>query len=634
MLLNLILLFFVATTAYADDRAVAVTQALTKVQEKVADQNSWEGQNADQPYVTLLSEYETVINPDWSYTENYHIRIRVQQDGGKDLGTWPIFYNKSREEIKEIKAFVETPDGKRQEATRIEDVPAYDDSVMYGDMMVKLVTLPELSIGSMLDVSVKSRVKSKEITNHFFDEVVYPGVPTKFARFTYIFPENKNIVFKNHASDYKPIIEKLDGRIKYSFVFEETKEIAQELLMPPLSEIEGGLYLSSITDWKDVADWFRRLTIKNIVEDEAIVKKVQDLIKDAKTPMDRARAIVEFIQNSFRYVALNFGDHMVEPHNIVQVYRERYGDSKDISLLVKYMLEIAQIKANIALMNSEFSPNPLNVLPTPSIFEHVILEVDIEGKKVFIDPVIRGFDIGQFPADFDNANIFVIEDTGIFRFEKMPIADAIEHQLINKTEVTVKANGSAIFDVKVTLPIEASQSFRSQWEEMSEEDKNEFYNGMRLSFAKDGRMISHKAIGLEQRYGPVEFQLQYESPKAYPIVNNMLLLKEQQQNDLPMFEAEQRLYPIFFPTNSTINTTYVYHVPEGLKVDFVPKSYVLKFDFADITVDYVVVAKMVTMTSNYVIKRSTIDPKRYQEVKDFRNEIQKKNDQYIVLKIE
>src|SRR5690242_16988873 len=74
------------SAAHADDRAVAVDKALTQVQEQKAVAQSWEGQNADKPYVVLLNEYETKLNPDWSYEETYHTRIKIQKDAAKELG--------------------------------------------------------------------------------------------------------------------------------------------------------------------------------------------------------------------------------------------------------------------------------------------------------------------------------------------------------------------------------------------------------------------------------------------------------------------------------------------------------------------------------------------------------------------
>ena len=94
------------------DRSHAVEQALSSVEEKQVNPKSWEENNSDQPYIGLLTETDTTIHDDWSFDEDYHARVKIQKEAAKRLGQWPIYYNKSREEITDIKAFVETPDGR------------------------------------------------------------------------------------------------------------------------------------------------------------------------------------------------------------------------------------------------------------------------------------------------------------------------------------------------------------------------------------------------------------------------------------------------------------------------------------------------------------------------------------------
>ena len=108
---------------------------------------SWEENNNDQPYIGLLTETDTTIHEDWSFDEDYHARVKIQKEAAKNLGQWPIYYNKSREEITDIQAFVETPDGKKLEATDIKDIQAYDQSPLYADMRLKVISFPKISIG-------------------------------------------------------------------------------------------------------------------------------------------------------------------------------------------------------------------------------------------------------------------------------------------------------------------------------------------------------------------------------------------------------------------------------------------------------------------------------------------------------
>src|SRR4051794_39950325 len=98
MLIRIVLfmvLVLTALPAHAGERDVNVANALTMVQEQKAVAQSWEGRHSDLPYLALLNESETTINADWSYEETYHVRLKILSEAAKQLGQWPIYYNKA-----------------------------------------------------------------------------------------------------------------------------------------------------------------------------------------------------------------------------------------------------------------------------------------------------------------------------------------------------------------------------------------------------------------------------------------------------------------------------------------------------------------------------------------------------------
>ncbi len=615
----------------ADERDRSVDQALTLAAEKRAGAQTWEGQNTDQPFISLLNEYEIKVEPDLSYTETYHVRVKVQQESAKELGEWPIYYNKSREEITEVKAYVETPQGRKVSSTHMQDLEVYNHAPMYSDMKVKVVSLPQVNVGSVIDVTVKTKALRKEIPGHFWDEIPYPASPTKYARHTYIFPEDQKVEVKHFREDHKTIVEKQEGAVKYSFIFEETEPLREEEMMPVPDEIRGGLFLSTIHDWKIIADWYRDLMKKNTISSSEIEAKTLSLIQDKPTLREKARAIFEFIQDDFRYVSMSFGDHTVEPHATDVIFKNRYGDCKDLALLAKQMLQIAGMTSHICLLSGEFSGDPRKALPSPVLFEHVILELDFDGQRYFVDPRIRGFGFGELPSGYDNAHVLVITDEG-FRFDNLPIAGETGRSVISESQAHIRPDGSAIFDARVLLPLEASQGFRDAWKSSTDENKKQFLELLEARFSQGGTMLSHELKGLENRYGPVELNLKYESPAAYPLVNDMILVKEADPSDIPEFSASQRTYSIFLPTNALIENVNIYHVPEGFEVDFLPKDYALAIDFIDVRAQYAARGDTVSVHTTYRMQRATVLPERYPEVKNFRNALYQKNEQYVVLK--
>ena len=112
----------------------------------------------------------------------------------------------------------------------------------------------------------------------------------------------------------------------------------------------------------------------------------------------------------------------------------------------------------------------------------------------------------------------------------------------------------------------------------------------------------------------------------------MVLLKEEQQEDVPNFSEDTRHFPIFVPTNSLIINRNTYHIPEGLKISFVPQDYNLATSFMQVSTKYTKGDGTITVESIYHLKRVAIPMQGLADVKKFRDELAQKNELYIILK--
>ena len=614
------------------DRTQAVAQDLNKLEDKAIDPNLWEEKNSDQPYIGLLAETDTIIHDDWSFTQDYHARIKVLKDAAKSLGQWPIYYNKSREQITEIEAFIETPDGRKLVAADIRDLPAYDKSPLYADMRLKVISFPTINIGTVIDVRVKTKVLKEEIPGQFWDEVTYPSIPTKYARYTYVFPENKLVHFSAYNNDSQPLITKTNGTVKYSFIFENTAYTETEEFMPPPDDVIGVLSLSSMTDWKQVADWWREQINANTVdEDPAIKQKALDLVRTKTNDMDKVRAIMEFIQDGFRYVPMSIGDHSVSMHSTTESFKSHYGDGKDLSILARQMLKIAGIDANICLFSGEFNGDPQHRLPIPSAFDRVMLAVKAGAQEYFIDPQTKGFDLGEWPSSYDGGHVLIIGPDS-YSFKDLPAAEATMHAMVSTSDIFLTDDGSADFKVHVKMPVEASVDFKNSWDPKDDSSKDKFFKNLQASFAQGGKITDEDVKGLETRYGPVEFDFKYGAEHVYQMANDMVLLREEQQGGMPDFSEDKRRYPVFLPTNSMVINHNTYHIPDGLKINFVPQDFSLKTDFMEASVKYTRGEGTIRVDSIYHLKRVHIPKHSFAQLKAIREALDKKDDLYIILK--
>lgn len=583
------------------------------------------------PFIALVHEYDVTVNDDYTYDEVYHSRIRVNEEDVKDLGQWPVYYNKSREQILSIKAYVESADGKKVEAKQIEDDALYPEAPAFDDMRVKVIKLPTVMAGQIIDVTIKSKTLTKEIPLSFWHMVPLPVIPTDLARYQYSFPQSLNVQFKSYATDIKPVITKSNDRVNYLITLKKAKGIPNEDYSLPEEDILGAMSFSTISDWGEIARWFKESVQKAIVDDADISVKSLELVAPFKTPKEKLKAILEFVSDNFKYVAISPGDHGVSLHETKDVFKRQYGDAKDLTILIKQMLGIAGIDANICLFSGEFNGDPQHKLPNPNVFDHLILQVNLDGKWVYVDPQAKGFDLGQFPSSYDNAYVMVLDDRG-FHFDQLPVSSEDINGIESRNEVKIEADGSATFEVTMTLPIEQSVQFKEQWAGSTSEQQDKFFEQMQSQVTPGGKILNRQITGVKDRYGQVTLNFTYQVPRIYPLVNNMILLKEPDQSHLSDLQDENRETPLFFPTQMRVHHVNVYHIPEGYEVDFLPESYELKSDFMETIVKYRRDENVVTVDALYRTKRMRVPVNRYNEIKAFRANLLNKNEQYVVLK--
>ena len=147
IILVVLLVFAAQVASYADESP------------QVSD---FENKNKDSKAIFLLKSINIQVNEDWSYVTHVHKIIKIFKEEAKDLGEIPIEYQSSVDKFGKVKAFTLTPDGKKHHYTKIQDIKI-NDSQMYSDSMVKIITLPEVNIGSILDHEYT--ITSKDLQN-------------------------------------------------------------------------------------------------------------------------------------------------------------------------------------------------------------------------------------------------------------------------------------------------------------------------------------------------------------------------------------------------------------------------------------------------------------------------------------
>ncbi len=598
---------------------------------------SFEDKYKDRDAISLFFDVNIKINEDWSYVFKVHQKTKILKEEARVLGEIQLGYDKARDKITVDQAYSITPDGKKHRYSKIQDLKSYDGYPIYSDSMMKVITLPEVNVGTVIERETTRVSQGLPMEHAFWYQYDFNfDVPAKEVNFTITWPKKLKIQYKAFSLAYQPRITETPKTITYSWKIQDVapEEKAEEYLPLPTAEsFKDTVEFSSIAGWGDVSKWYYALVQKNLKSDKAIEAVVGGLIKDKSSVKDKTRAVLEYIQDNFRYVSMSFGQNSLEPHPTDEVFRNKYGDCKDLSLLCMAMLKAAGINSYAALFNTEYSiSDPKYDLPSPSLFDHVVLLVEdkISGN-FYVDPVLKGYDIGEFPSAYQGAYTFIIDGQG-GRFDRFPIFDEKRNFTKSAMNIALDEDGSALFDTEYTWELDSSIRMRDSMKAMDKEAEAKFYQSLDASLVSGGEMLERRIDGLDKKYGLVKGHAKYKKKDAFPLDGNMMII------DIPGFARgldftqKERKNPIFFPAHTLAEEIAAYKIPQGFIVAHLPDNISLKMGFFEMTREYKRQGDAISVIETTRFKRSQYPKEDFIKFKDFSDKLPGKSQQRIVLK--
>ncbi|PIY82321.1 MAG: hypothetical protein COY78_07745 [Candidatus Omnitrophica bacterium CG_4_10_14_0_8_um_filter_44_12] len=598
---------------------------------------SFEEKHLDKEAIFL--EYSTIIkvNEDWSFRKEDHKRLKILKEDAKFMGEIPIPYDKENDKFVEISAYTTTPDGKRHKYTKATDISLYPSYPVYSNMMVKMITMPEVNVGSILEYRVVIESKGMPIKNAYWKDLYFmPSTPIKFMKTTVILPKKLNIQYKEFNLTHKPKITQDSAAITYAWeisdVYDDRKP--EEYLRPPQAgDAPEGVEFSSIKSWKDVSDWYYALAQKNLKVTPDIEAATRKIISGKAALKDKARAILEYVQDNFRYVSMSLGEYSLEPHPTDEVFKNKYGDCKDLSLLCAAMLKAAGIEADVALFRDEFSiADPKNDLPIPTLFDHVIVLVkDEKGKNFYADPQLKGYDIGEYPLYYQNAYTFVITQDG-GKFGRLPIFAEERSYIKQDIKTVINSDGSALNETTSLWPLDTSIETREQMKSLDNTEKEDLYQRLNAMLSDGGEVLERRWDNFDSRYGRVKSYIKVRQRDAYIVSDGMIVLDISGYRREIEFTKEKRENSMFFPSDTCDETITTYHVPKGFGALSIPEDFKKDIGFFSVIREYKQDKDKITIREVAKQKRLEIPKEDYPKVKEFFDKLPRSTQQRIVLK--
>jgi len=404
--------------------------------------------------VIIKDEQKVRVWEDGTVEEkNYSLFKVLNQRGIEKIGELSLQYDATDELLTINQVRVISPLGKviKVGKKHIRDVSLYNNFPLYSNARARIISLPSLEEGSIVELSYTKKILNLIDDKFFSSFFQFSSLePVMRSSYSIAFPKdmgiknreiNRAYKDKNARFSFKKDMDK-KGYVLCQWRGEDISQIIPEPNMVAVSSIANGYALSNFSSWDQVYNWWWNLAKDKIEPDNPSIKQaVAGLISGAKDDRAKASAIYTFCTRDVRYVAVEYGRAGYEPHSASEILSNMYGDCKDQSILLVSMLRCAGIEAYPVILATWEHPDMEKSFPA-LYFNHAIAVCKIDGEWVYMDPTTYVVPFGFIPIDDQDRNVLVFTEDGLI-INKTPFIDSAKSVL--KKDIVIEFTSDDAF---------------------------------------------------------------------------------------------------------------------------------------------------------------------------------------------
>jgi tetratricopeptide (TPR) repeat protein len=424
-----------------------------------------------------------------------HVWIRLQSEGAaRQFGVLSFSYAAASETPRITLVRVHKPDGSTVDTPAADamDMPAAvtREAPLYSDLKEKHLPVRSLATGDTLEYEVHVAIDKAEAPGQFWGAQHFtpPGSVIVLAEgFTLEVPKDKYV--QVWSPNHKPTITEHDGLRTYRWEGSQLvpapktngqpDDVADATAPKDPDEDADGRKLPSVAwttyhSWAEVGDWYRSLAFERAQPNDALRARAAEITKDAKTPEDQVRALYTFVSTRTRYVGIDFGIGRYQPHQAAEVLANNYGDCKDKDTLLEALLRAQGFHTAPALIGVGVAP--VEAVPSPAVFNHVITTVDLPDGPIWLDSTPEVAPYRLLTATIRDQLALVVPAEGPATLKRTPAAPPYPMVAHFEATGTLDADGKLTSHITATYRTDDEVLLRSvsrsvgpaQWDQVSQ----------------------------------------------------------------------------------------------------------------------------------------------------------------------
>jgi transglutaminase-like putative cysteine protease len=279
----------------------------------------------------------------------------------------------------EIRARVITARGEVRELdpATLSEQGVRDRGEMYSDRRVLAGPLPALQAGAVVEelVTIRDTAPTFDagVSSRFF---LAQPTPVRLVRFELTAPAALPLRWVVRGTDARPAVALKDGVRRVTL---ERRDVPAAPAVDPGAPHElpaaPHVLFGWGRSWEDVARRYGELWERQLAGADLAAAARAALGEGRPDRAEAVRRVVAWVHQNVRYTGLELGEAALVPAPPGETLKRRYGDCKDLSLLVVGLLRAAGLDARLALLRLDWQELDPEV-PGISQFDHAVVRVE------------------------------------------------------------------------------------------------------------------------------------------------------------------------------------------------------------------------------------------------------------------
>ena len=448
----------------------------------------------------------------------------------------------------------------------------------------------------------------------------------------------REINFENYK------VEKCENENSLNYKISNLEPINKEPLSLSLKELLPNVKIASnqfyvegeageASNWKELGKWEYDNLYRDVgyLSDETVAK-INLLVKDADSDLEKAKIIYQYVQDKTRYISVQVGIGGLKPMLASEVDRLGYGDCKALTNYTKSLLNAVGVKSYFTELFGGFERLDMD-FNSPSIQgNHVILNLPLEEGDVWLECTSQKVPFGYIANFTDDRNVIVIKPEG-GELKKTTVYPAQNNIQLTKGNFAIDSDGT----INARLKIESlGTQYNDNLDNYEGKNPTELDAQFKAYFNSINNIVFSKIEVLNNKNDvKYEENIEFSASNYASISGNKMLINVNafNKNTVVPKRIRNRKLPFEISRGFVDIDEVEIKLPKTYEIEYVPTKKEITSKFGTYTFELIKINDY-----NYLYKRKLqietgkYKPEEYEDYRNFKKDININDNIKIILK--